>query len=375
MDEIHGWPKTDLHCHLDGSLRPATLVELAAGVGLDLGEGEEGARRAVRAGALCESLVDYLEAFRLTLAVLQSATSLRQVARELVEDAASENVRVLELRFCPLLHLEGGLFPEAVVESVLEGVAEGTREALRRARQKMHPSAPIGPAPVRTADPTIRAGVILCAMRERDPAETQRVTELAVRYQSDGVVGVDLAGPEAGHPAGRHARAFERAAEAGLGVTVHAGEADGPESVWAALVECGALRVGHGCRSIEDPDLVQSLAERGVTVEVCPGSNLQTRAVETLEHHPAGRLRSAGVMLSVATDNRLVTDTTVTQELRRLAGALELDKETLKDIVLAGFEAAFLPEEARRALATEAAREIDGPSRMGPPTLPANRPV
>jgi adenosine deaminase len=326
---IRAWPKADLHCHLDGSLRASTLAELALG-----GRTEAEARRAIRAGAACESLVEYLEAFRITVSALQTEARLRRVAREIVEDAAAENVRLLELRFCPFLHTRSGLSDEGAVDAVLAGLDEGRKAT------------------------GIHAGLILCAMRERPPEEALRLSELAGSRRASGVVAVDLAGPEAGYPADGYAEAFARAREAGLGVTVHAGEADGPASVWSALRALGARRIGHACRAVEDPRLVEAMARAGVVVEACPRSNLQTRAVSRLEAHPLRELQAAGVKVAVATDNRLITDTTVTLELARVASALDLRADAVGALIVAGFEGAFAPEAVRTSLAEEARAAI-----------------
>lgn len=312
------WPKTDLHCHLDGSLRPASLVELGREAGHAVGAlGPEAARALVAAGPGSRSLPEYLEAFATTVAVLQTEEALERAAFELVEDAAAESVWWLELRFCPFLHRERGLS----LESVTSAVARGAR---------------------RGAEATgVGAGVILSAMRNRPPSETMTMVELAGALRAEGVVGVDLAGPEAGYSAAEHAEAFRAAGRAGLGVTIHAGEADGPESVWAALDACAAVRVGHGCRAVEDPKLVGALRERRVLVEVCPLSNLQTGAVRALEAHPMRALREAGVAVTVATDNRLITGTTVSDELERVVSALGWGRREATELVFAGFEGAF----------------------------------
>lgn len=324
------WPKADLHCHLDGSLRPETLAELAAERGGGLASASpEAVRSAVQMGTEPTSLETYLDAFRLTLAVLQTASALRRVAREIVEDADDENVRLLELRFCPFLHGETGLRARAAVDAVLEGLAEASSAR------------------------GVRAGLILCAMRERDPAEGERLVDIALDRRANGVVAVDLAGPEAGYPPGPWSRAFRRARSEGLGVTVHAGEAAGPASVWSALQDTCAIRIGHACRAAEDPELLDALAAQRIVVEACPTSNLQTGAVRSLAAHPLGALRDAGVEVTVATDNRLVSGTTVTEELARVAASLALDAASLRAIVLAGFEGAFLDASDREALLEE----------------------
>ncbi len=330
---LRAWPKSDLHCHLDGSLRLSTVQELARSAGHPLADKTMAEiRAAVFAGGRGTSLSEYLEAFAVTVSLLKTEAAIRRVAREVVEDAAAEGVLLLELRFCPLIH--AGVAPEAARDAALAGLEEG--------------SAATG----------IAAGLILCAMRDRDPRCTERVVDLAVSRRGEGVLAVDLAGPEAGFSAQPHGRALRRAAEAGLGVTVHAGEADGPASVWSALDDCGARRIGHACRAVEDPSLLEALAQRGVTVEACPRSNVQTGAVAHLGVHPLLELRAARVAVAVATDNRLVTETSVTEELCSLAEAQSLGREALVEIVLHGFAGSFHPEAPR--LRDEAAAYLAG---------------
>lgn len=316
-------PKADLHCHLDGSLRPGTVAELARELGHPLGDAPDDAvRAALTVDTEAPSLLRYLAVFETTLLVLQTPAAVRRAARELVEDAAAEAVWLLEVRFCPYLHTRGGAGADAIVDAALEGLAEG--------------GAATGTA----------AGLVLCAIRDRDLDEAGAVVDLAARRAVDGVVGVDLAGPEAGFPAARFGGVFSRASDAGLGVTIHAGEADGAGSVWAALEDCRAARVGHGCRSIEDPALVEALTERRVTVEACPTSNRQTGAVAELRSHPMARLLEAGVPVSVATDNRLVSHTRVSDELERARRALGWDADAVGAVVRAGFGGSFLPDAA-----------------------------
>lgn len=320
-------PKADLHCHLDGSLRPSTVVALAAERGHALGALEPAEARVRLRAPAASSLPAYLGVFEITLGLMQTRSALRRVARELAEDAAAEHVDLLEVRFCPFLHEREGLKPAEALDAVLEGLAEGP----------------------------VSAGVLLCAIRDRIEEEAMTLVDLAVARRASGVVGVDLAGPEHGYPASRFRTAFRRAADAGLGVTIHAGEAAGPGSVWSALDDCRAARIGHGCRSVDDAELVESLRQRRTVLEVCPTSNRQTGAVAAEAPHPALALAEAGVRVSVATDNRLVSDTRVELELERLGREGRLDGARLAAFVRAGFEGSFHPAAAQRLEAAESA--------------------
>lgn len=312
-------PKAELHLHLDGSLRPSTIVELAADAGVTLPYADEGELRDylfVRDG---KDLTDYLRRFDLTLSVMQTAASLERTAFELCEDAAAENVRYLEIRYSPILHRQDDLTLEEAVEAPLRG--------MRRAEEELG----------------VRSGLIVCGIRNLPPETSVRLAELAVAFWGRGVVAFDLAGGEAGHPAADHAEAFRIARHANLNLTVHAGEAAGPESIAAALHECGAHRIGHGTRLFEDPALERYVADHQVPIEVCLTSNVQTRAVEGFRAHPVRRYYDAGLRVSLHTDNRLMSGTTLTEEYVRAAAYLGFTETELAELALNAFRGAFLP--------------------------------
>lgn len=339
---LRALPKTDLHCHLDGSLRLETILELAAERGVVLPAHEpEGLARELHRGELCTSLEHYLRAFEVTLAVLQDEPALRRAARELVEDAAAEGVWYLEVRFSPALHGRRGLSTEAALRAVLAGLAEG--EGAQAAS---------GRAP-------IRAAVIVCGLRHLTPEATIALAELAVAYRGRGVCAFDLAGGEAGFPAAVHQEAFRVARDGELARTVHAGEGAGAESIREALYVCGAQRIGHGCRLYEDPSLLAYVTDHRIPLEVCPSSNEQTRAVPALRAHPLRDYLTQGVVVTINTDNRLMSDTTVTRELGRVVRECEVDREVLPRLVLDGFASAFLPWREKAALLERAADELD----------------
>lgn len=342
-------PKTDLHVHLDGSLRASTILELADERGIVLpGATPEGLERAMRCGERTGSLVEYLKAFDITLRVLQTAPALERVAFELCEDAARENVRYMEIRYAPMLHTERGLPETAVVEAVLSGVA--------RARETYG----------------IHAKLILCGIRNISVESSLAMARLAVAYKNRGVVGFDLAGAEYDHPAKRHREAFELIRRNNINCTIHAGEAYGPESIAQALHVCGAHRIGHGCRLWENGDLLAYVNDHRIPLECCPSSNVQTGAVDEIERHPIKLFHDLGLRVTVNTDNRLVTKTTVSRELHLCHESLGFTLDDIKRVLLNGFKAAFLPFHQRqdyvRRIADELARfhddgSIDEPRR------------
>ena len=319
LDVIEKLPKTDLHVHLDGSLRLSTILELADKQRVELpARDEDGLRKAMNLGQNCGSLVEYLKAFDVTLRVLQTADSLTRTAYELAEDAARENVRYMEVRYAPMLHTRRGLKLTTVVEAVLEG--------LRAAQEKYG----------------IESNVILCGIRNVSPESSLEMAELAVAYKNRGVVGFDLAGAEYDHPAKHHRAAFQLVRDNNINVTIHAGEAYGPESIHQAIHVCGAHRIGHGCRLREDGDLLHYINDHRIALECCPSSNVQTGAIRDLASHPIKLYKNLGLRVTVNTDNRLVTDTTVSKELLLCHQHYGLNLDDIKEILVSGFKSAFL---------------------------------
>ncbi len=332
---IAALPKTDLHVHLDGSLRLATLLELAREQGVALpADNEAGLRTAMRLGQPQGSLETYLKGFATTLSVLQEPQALARVMRELVEDAAAENVRVLEVRYSPMLHTEHGMRLTDVVETVLNAAheAECATNTLTR--------------------------LILCGIRNISPAHSLEMAELVVAYKNRGVVGFDLAGAELNHPAKDHQAAFALVRKNNVNVTIHAGEAFGPASIAQALHDCGAHRVGHACSLREDGELLHYVVDHRIPLECCVSSNLQTGVVATLREHPIRFYTNVGARVTVNTDNRLITDTSVTRELQLLHDGLGFTLDELKHVVRNGFKAAFLPYHEKKALLREVETEL-----------------
>lgn len=353
--DIIALPKISLHDHLDGGLRPQTIIELADEIGFALPQRE--------ATALGEwfgdqsdsgSLVEYLKTFDVTTAVMQTREGLTRVAREFVEDLVADGVIYGEIRWAPEQHLARGLSLDDAVEAVQEGLDAG-----------MSAAAPTGEG--RNAG-RIRVGQLVSAMRHTDRG--LEIAELAVRHRSNGVVGFDIAGPEAGFPPSSLRDAFDYLAMHLMPATVHAGEADGIDSIRSALFDGRALRLGHGVRIAQDIDLdreddentyvtlgsvAQWVKDRQIPLELSPSSNLQTGAVEQwgdeLIDHPFDLLYQLGFQVTVNTDNRLMSDTTISRELALLADTFDYDLDDLETFQLNAAAAAFLPLEDREELA------------------------
>src|SRR5689334_7012643 len=328
-------PKTDLHVHLDGSLRIETIIDLAKRHRVELPSTDPAELRlAMNLGQNCGSLVEYLKAFDVTLRVLQHKDNLFRVAYELAEDAARENVRYMEVRYAPMLHTREGLKLTSVVEAVLAG--------LRAAQDEFG----------------IESNVILCGIRNVSPESSLEMAELAVAYKGRGVVGFDLAGAEYDHPAKHHRRAFQLVRDNNINVTIHAGEAYGPESIAQAIHVCGAHRIGHGCRLREDGDLLHYVNDHRIALECCPSSNVQTGAIRDLASHPLKLYYNLGLRVTVNTDNRLITDTTVSKELWLCHTQMGMSLRDIKSIIMGGFKSAFLPFHERHGYLRRVGQEL-----------------
>ncbi|MGB4780255.1 adenosine deaminase [Microbacterium sp.] len=346
---IRSLPKVSLHDHLDGALRPQTIIELADEIDLDVPQAD--------ADDLADwfedqsdsgSLVEYLKTFDLTTSVMQTADGLRRVAKEFVEDLAADGVIYGEVRWAPEQHLAGGLSLEEAVEAVQEGIEEGEDVVDGRGRD-------------------IRVGQLITAMRHTD--RSLEIAELAVAFRGRGAVGFDIAGPEVGFPPSKHRVAFDYLASHFFPVTVHAGEAVGLDSIRSALLDGRALRLGHGVRIAEDLEVVQQkgdevlvtfgdlarwVRDREIPLELSPSSNLQTGAIArwgtSLEDHPFDLLYQLGFAVSVNVDNRLQSRTSLTRELALLAETFDYRLEDLEAFQLNAAAGAFLSVEEREEL-------------------------
>lgn len=342
---VENLPKVSLHDHLDGGLRPSTVLELAVAAGIDVPASTvDELGDWFRAHADSGNLVDYLATFAVTLSVMQTADNLERVAREFVEDLIADGVVYAEVRWAPELHLDGGLTMREAIDAVQRGIDDATGSAN---------SGRFG----------IRVQQLLCAMRQNDRAV--EVAECAIEFHGRGVAGFDIAGPEAGFPASRLAEAFAMLDAAWVPRTVHAGEADGLDSITGALRDGRALRLGHGVRITDDMDisdsgtgtrvslgqLAQWVRDERIALETCPTSNVHTNAFarfgSTIDSHPFDLLYQLGFAVTVNTDNRLMSGTSLSREIANLAESFGYDLDDVLQWQLTAAEAAFLPVDER----------------------------
>ncbi len=324
-------PKVELHDHLDGGLRPQTIIDLADERGIDSlpSRNPEELADWFHRGASRKNLALYLEGFAVTTLVMQTREALKRVAFEAMEDLAAQNIVYAEIRFAPIQHLAGGLNLEAVVESVLSGLDEGSRKF------------------------NVSYGLILCAMRHQGSDYSLETAELAVAFQDRGVVGFDIAGDEYGHPPKRHLDAFQYIRNKNFNITIHAGEAFGPESIWQAVQICGTHRIGHGTRIIEDivfqgtriehmGSLAHFLKDKRIPFEMCLSSNLQTGVAESIDEHPFNMLFKNAFRALLCTDNRLMSNTTLTKELSLATQSYGLTLRDLEKLTINAMKSAFI---------------------------------
>lgn len=351
---VNSLPKVSLHDHLDGGLRPQTIVDLASEFALDLPSYEASGLGAWFANqADSGSLVEYLKTFGVTLSVMQTADGLARVAREFVEDLHADGVIYGEIRWAPEQHLTRGLSLDEAVDAVQGGIEDGIHSVVK-------------------AGGSIRIGQLMSAMRQAD--NSMEIAQLAVRHRGNGVVGFDIAGPEDGFPPSRMRAAFDYLAEHFFPVTIHAGEAAGLDSIRSALLDGRTLRLGHGVRIAEDIEvdaveggsmvtlgpLADWVKDREIALELSPSSNLQTEAWGTeLADHPFDMLYQLGFAVTVNTDNRLMSNTTLSRELAILAETFSYDIGDIETFQLTAAESCFLPVEEREELAARIAETFD----------------
>ena len=332
---INEVPKVLLHDHLDGGLRPSTIIELASEIKYNKLPTQDSGELAVwfHSGANKGNLTEYLEGFDHTTAVMQTKESLERVAYEMMEDMKKDGVCYVETRFAPSFHLGKGLYAEDVVKAVLAGLEKGR------------------------ADFDVGYGLILCGMRNMK--NTLEIAELAVNFRSMGVIGFDLAGEEGGYPPKKHLDAFQFIQRANFNITIHAGEAFGKESIWQAIQWCGAHRIGHATHLREDitfdkdgnvvgfGDLAQYVLDKRIPLEICLLSNLHTGAVDRIENHPFGTLYKEKFRVTINTDDRLMSDTTMTKEFVTAIEVFGLNLEDVEKITINSMKSAFIPYKER----------------------------
>lgn len=335
-DFVKQLPKAELHCHLDGSMRVSTIIELAKQHQVQLpSDDPETLRSILEVGDNCTSLEEYLKAFDITCSVLQTPDSLTRATFELAEDCAAENVRYLEIRFSPILHLLKGMKLTEVVDAVLYGKI--------MAEKKLD----------------IKIGIIICGMRHFAPEKSLILAELAVAYKNRGLVGFDLAGAEENFPAKKHQDAFNLIITNNINTTVHAGEAYGPESIHQAIHHLSANRIGHGTRLRENGDLLNYVNDHRIPLEMCITSNVQTKAVENWENHPIKFYFDFGLRVTLNTDNRLVSKTTLTDEYMIAINKFGFTPDELKYLIINSFKSAFLPLNEKVNMLKSVTKELE----------------
>ena len=329
-------PKVELHCHLDGSLNPKTIIDLAEKQKVDLPTTNlDELKNILSIGEKRVSLEGYLEKFKITLSILQTPESLERTAFELIQEVAKENVRYIEIRYSPILHTEKGMTPEESVEAVLKGLKAGEEEF------------------------GVMSGIIICGIRNISPRISLKLAKLTLSYKHKGVVGFDLAGAEENFPAKDHMEAFYFILNNNLNVTIHAGEAFGPSSIHQAVHYCGAHRIGHGTRLREDEDLMNYVQDHRITLEVCLTSNWHTRTVSSLEEHPFKYYYDRDIRVTLNTDNRLMSDTTLTNEFYLAHELFELSLHDFRKLTITAMKSSFLSHDKRKKMIRSIAEELE----------------
>lgn len=332
---INSVPKVLLHDHLDGGLRPKTIIELAENLNYKKLPTKDPAELAswFHSGANKGSLVEFLKGFEHTTAVMQTKEGLERAAYEMMEDMKNDGVAYVETRFAPVYHTEKGLYLEDTVSAVLSGLEKGKNKF------------------------GVGYGLILCGMRNMK--NTLEIAELAVNFRNDGVVGFDLAGEEGGYPPKKHLEAFQFIQRSNFNITVHAGEAFGKESIWQAIQWCGAHRIGHATRLTEDivfdddgevvkfGELAQYILDKRIPLEICLLSNLHTGAIDKLENHPFGMLFKEKFRVTINTDDRLMSDTNLTKEFLTAVEYFNLTLDEIEKITINAMKSAFIPYKER----------------------------
>ena len=333
---INKLPKAELHCHLDGSLRIKTIIELAEIQGVELpSKNEDDLLKILSIGPSEKSLEDYIKKFDITLSVLQTPESLERAAFELAMDCHDDGVRYLEVRYSPILHTKKGMQLSETVDSVKKGLAQAFDEC------------------------GILTGIIICGIRHISPDHSLELANLSVEYKNKGVIGFDLAGAEENFPAKKHKEAFYLILNNNINTTIHAGEAFGPKSIHQAIHVCGAHRIGHGTRVYEDIDLLNYINNHRIPLEICLTSNIHTKTVLSLSKHPFKNLINERVRVTLNTDNRLISNTSLSREYEIAINHFNLNANEIRTIIINGFKSAFLPHNKRRELIRKVTDELE----------------
>ena len=329
-------PKAELHCHLDGSLRVKTIIELAQIQGVELPSKDEAdLLKILSIGDSPGSLEDYIGKFDITLSVLQTPESLERVAFELAMDCHNDGVRYLEVRYSPIFHTKNGMRLSETVYSVKKGLEQAFNQC------------------------GIITGIIICGIRHISPDHSMELANLSIQYKNKGVVGFDLAGAEENFPAKKHKEAFYLILNNNINTTIHAGEAFGPESIHQAIHVCGAHRIGHGTRVCEDIDLLNYINDHRIPLEICLTSNIHTKSVSSISKHPFKYYIDEKIRVTLNTDNRLISNTSLSNEYEIAINNFNLNENEIRTIIINGFKSAFLPHNKRRELIRKVADELE----------------
>ena len=329
-------PKVELHCHLDGSLRVSSILDQAKIDNIKLPfKNYDDLTAYFKIGENRGSLEDYIKRFDITLCVMQTPKALSRFAYELIEDVSKENVRYIEVRYSPILHTKKGMALEEALESVRKGLKRGEK------------------------DFGVKSGIIVCGIRHISPEASLKLADLAVKYKNRGVVGFDLAGSEENFPAKEHREAFYLIRNNNVNATIHAGEAYGPSSIHQAIHQCGANRIGHGTRLKEDKNLMDYVIDHRITLEICLTSNWQTRSVRSLHYHPLKYYYQNGMRVTLNTDNRLISDTTLTEEFFLAHRLYQFSLKDFREITIIAMKSAFIRHQDRVEMIKAIAGEFE----------------
>jgi adenosine deaminase len=343
---LHRLPKAELHCHLDGSLRISTILDLAKIQKINLPTSNlKDLTKFLVITDRVNNLEEYLERFSITLSVLQTPESLTRTAYELAEDCWNDGVRYLELRYSPILHTEKGMTPPESIDAVKKGLEHAEE------------------------DFGIQTGIIICGIRNISPDISIALAELAVEYKNRGVVGFDLAGEEENFPAKEHRKAFYLIQNNNINSTIHAGEAYGPASIHQSIHYCSANRIGHGTKLHEDKDLMHYVKDHRIALEICLTSNIQVQSVDSFKSHPFKLYLDEDIRVTLNTDNRLISNTTLTDEYKLAIDTFNLNTHNLRRIIINGFKSAFLPHKQRRELIRTVIDELESEFGFDDPSI------
>jgi len=333
---IRRLPKPELHCHLEGSLRVKTEIDLEKKQKNDIPSYDnDELKKILNVGKNIGSLEEYIKRFDITLAVLQTPESLIRAAYELTEDCALDGVRYLEVRYSPILHTHHGMTLAETVDAVYQGLSNAEK------------------------DFNIKTGIILCGIRHISPEVSLKLADLTVQFKNKGVVGFDLAGAEENFPAKHHQEAFSLILRNNINTTLHAGEAYGPESIHQAIHYCGAHRIGHGTRLKENPELMDYVNDHRIALEMCLTSNIQTKSIRSFREHPFRYYLNKHLRVTLNTDNRLISNTTLTDEYWLAHEQYGLTLSNFRNVIINGFKSAFMHHIERRKMINHVLDELE----------------